>query len=473
VALYTDSLLVYDAGRVQKVTSSDSLEISGGFALSGTFRLGSFPTMPTAVAGGMVYDTTATRPKWSDGTDWLEFGGSLQSAYNLGNTITLSAGSDLDVNFPISGNAGILLDAKGVRSNFTVTNERLDLRSVGSRAGGLQVLLDCTNSSGDSQIVAQANTSVVVQSGASPTYPAYLQLDGGSVFSALEADSDTGAIYIGGTAFNSSINIGTSGARVITIGQSSTLSQVTIQAGNGINITSPDVPVTITGGGFDEGVLVQCLSDDGNVTLYAPDGSVGVIGESISIDGPGTSIRATGTLDLNVSSDSGDVNVLTSSSTSKNITLGSNLAPVVLNTFSALLSQTPTPVGYRLRSEGTSSFVKGDVVRYDNLFLKRSLASGAAAQREVVGIALDNDTETAVRVNTVAGTIVEVNFAAAPSGGVGIPVYLSPSSAGKATHVMPDTAGHRIYRLGTLAKSSPETGGGYLVVFQPQFVMDL
>lgn len=252
MALYTDSLLVYSSGKLTKIAPTDSLAITGGFALGGALKLGPYssPISISAVAGGLIYDSTANEPLWSDGSSWRTFGSlsasTLQDAYDGGPSITLTDGNTLDVNVPLSGVAGITFDSKGVRSNFTVTNERLDLKSVGSFATGTQVLIEATNSAGASQVVIQADSNVLMQTPtASPTLYFLADSDAPTPFIAIEADNNSAGIYIGSEPFNSFVAIGTDGARIIDVGNTNTGTEVNLHAQAGVTVEG-----TLTGDSY-------------------------------------------------------------------------------------------------------------------------------------------------------------------------------------------------------------------------------
>lgn len=143
----------------------------------------------------------------------------------------------------VSGSSFLL--TASTRSQIAVIDERLDLIVTGSRVGGTQILLDATNDSGIAQIIGQATNDVVMQAGsASANYPYYFHADAGAKFTAIEADDATGAIYVGGTGYASSINIGTAGSRNILIGNTSGSTAIDIKAGTAGTTISGALTVT-------------------------------------------------------------------------------------------------------------------------------------------------------------------------------------------------------------------------------------
>lgn len=184
------------------------------------------------------YHAAAVESNFAGG--WIEVGAavapsSLQNAYDVGNTIAMTAGKGSLTVSTSSGNAGVLLDATGVRSNFTVTNERLDLKSVGARAGGTQVLVQATNSAGASQAIVEADSSALMQTptGAGAKYYFESAATASTPFVAMEAEDNTAGIYIGSTAHNSFVAIGSDGVRNISIGNTNGATAVDILAGTG------------------------------------------------------------------------------------------------------------------------------------------------------------------------------------------------------------------------------------------------
>lgn len=380
---------------------------------------------------------------------------SLQDAYDGGDTITLTDGNNFEINAPATGSAGLLLDAKGVRSNLTVTDERLDIKSEGGRSGGLQVLVESTNTAGTSQVFVRAGTSTVLQAGNDP-YPFYVLADAANKAVSIEANDDTGSIFIGGAASNSAISIGSSGQRYITIGNGSGATTVDVNPGIGgfLVDTASTGPISLDANGGASNFTVT----GANLTL-----STATSGNLI--------LQSANAISIGTDASNGSIQIGTSGT--RTISLGSRTAPVIMGS-AVPSSQNGAPVGYRLKSAGTSQFAITEVIRFDSSGnLAKADADGAGIAREVVGIALENDSSSEARVATMYGSVVEVKFASAPSvGDEGKPVYLS-TTAGAATLTQPSELGQRVYKLGVLSSSTIGPNNGYFIVYQPQFIQDI
>jgi hypothetical protein len=182
----------------------------------------------------------------------------LQNAYENGNTITTDVGNGP---FDVSGTQAISLDASAA-SNFTVAGAGLTL---------------ATTTSG-----AVAVTSAGI-----------MDLD---AVGALAINSSGGAIGIGTDADSQAINIGTGGARTVTIGQSSGNYALALNANIG-NLTLD------TGAGgdisLDSGQAGNFTTANGHLTLQASHGSSGgdvnIVGQhGINIDAGAVGAGPTG-----------------------------------------------------------------------------------------------------------------------------------------------------------------------------------
>lgn len=551
------------AGATDYFYSDGTRLLSGSpFVSGGYIGFGTAGSDPAPVLGAVYYNTGTSSLRVSDGVAWSNIGGgasTLQGAYNGGPTITLTNAVSLVVNPPVGvGTAGILLNPRGVRSNFTVTDERLDLISSGARAGGLQVLVEATNSAGTAQVFTQAETSAVLRAGASPVYPYYFYANSTSQFVAMEAEMNAGGIYIGSTAHNSFVAIGTDGVRNISIGNLNAGTNVTLYAGTGnialstanggavaINPLGARSNFTVTNERLDlksvgsrvagTQVLVEATNTSGVAQVVAQADTEVLLQAGVSpaypyyldIDGVSKFVALEAednTGGIYVGSTTHNSFIAIGTDGARNISIGNNNSGTAIVLYAAngvsaqgtlsgnsyvrpgqyATGSLPTGAAgaliydttvsqpkwhngtswqtfgslttvLSLKSSGTSKFSIGHVVRFDSTgTLDKSDASTAGIGREVVGIALDADSALTSQVSTVAGSLVEVLFAASPSvGDEGKPVYLSASTAGTVTLVAPSTPGQRVYRLGVLSSSTVGPNSGYYIIYQPQFVTDL
>lgn len=193
--------------------------------------------------------------------------GGLDPVYS--GSITLSGTKTLSGSLLVSGSEFSILGT--TRSDITVVDDKLDIVVTGSNGGGTQILLDAKNDAGDSLVIAQAGTYAAVQAGGG-VYPYYVVADSTQKYIALEADDATATIYVGGTGYASAINVGSSGERVISVGNTGSATQVVISAG---------ISGTVITGSLNISGTIQT---NNTITLLAqstlPVGSLGMLATS-------------------------------------------------------------------------------------------------------------------------------------------------------------------------------------------------
>lgn len=206
---------VASANLTLSTTTSGTLTLTGASGISATnavtasnyVRVGnlateSFPSA-TGIAGAILFDSGTTSIKYSDGSAWQTFssgaGNSLQSAYAVGNTITLTSARPLVVNgisttndfyVDTTGNIGIgtaspstaklhvrAIGAGGIAVPLllesSTATDFVDVR-LGSNEGGLRISASPTEQ-------ASVSTGAAVQLfGTSSSFPGQLYLDTGS-----------------------------------------------------------------------------------------------------------------------------------------------------------------------------------------------------------------------------------------------------------------------------------------------------
>lgn len=256
-ALFCQSQVTTDTGNTATVTKVDLavLGVSDGSAIKD--NAGAAITVGAVVrayyAAAQVTDFNGT----GAGTGYVEVGAAvaastLQTAYDAGNSITLTGSSDFDINVPTSGTAAITLDANAA-SNFTVAGGNLTLSTTTS--GTL-----AASSAGAMDIDAAA---------------------------ALQINSSGGTIGIGNDAVAQNINVGTgAAARTITIGNTTGASAVALNSGTGdvtASSTNGDIVLDLNTSGY-----VTAEKDFGTVSPGAFDtvleaGFTGIGGNNITV----------------------------------------------------------------------------------------------------------------------------------------------------------------------------------------------
>lgn len=228
-------------------TSASNFTVTGGnltlsTATSGAVAVTSAGVMDLDAASALSINSTGGAINVGDDANAQAINvgtGAAARTITLGNATGATA---IDVNAGTGGitvdttsGGAISIDAVGARSNFTVTDERLDLKSEGNFATGTQVLVEATNSGGTSQVVMQAGSNVLMQvPAAAPTLYFLADADAGTPFVAMEADTNAAGIYIGSEPYNSFIAIGTDGSRNIDIGNTNSGTNIDLYAQAGI-----------------------------------------------------------------------------------------------------------------------------------------------------------------------------------------------------------------------------------------------
>lgn len=140
------------ASKLYLQAGSGNIEVYAPLKLKG-YATGSLPTA-SAMTGAVVYDSTTSSVKYSNGSVWTAFStgsassGTLQQAYDSGNGVTLSSGRPLSVTAPGSGTAAITL-AANENSSFGVTSANL---TIGTTTSGTLALTGATGITADNYI---------------------------------------------------------------------------------------------------------------------------------------------------------------------------------------------------------------------------------------------------------------------------------------------------------------------------------
>ena len=129
--------------------------------------------------------------------------------------------------------------------------------------------------------------------------------------------------------------------------------------------------------------------------------------------------------------------------------------------------------GTSFPSPGTGTFAAAEVLTVDSTGLLIP-ANASGPVKTVVGVALAGDTAVSTKLALTFGSVAETRLDAVPAGAdIGRDVFLSGSAAGRGSLTPPVGVGQRIYRLGVLLGSTAGPNGGFPVLYQPQFIIDL
>ena len=474
--------------------------------------------MRDTATGGALYINTST----GSGTSWVEVvtaapgsaALSLQTSYIGGNTIVTSGGEGP---FDISGTEAISLDASAA-SNFTVDSAPLSMGtttsgavsvtsagimdldaagilSVNSSGGAINVGDDANtgainlgtgaaartitlgNSTGATGIVANVGTGeFAINSTVGALDPVMTLTSTGINGDAAELftgdiDPDTVVTGLAGSLFlrdtgtggelyvNNSTTSGTSWAEVITVGSPAFSLQNAYIGGNTIVTSGAE-------GNFDVSGTEAISLDAGAASNFS------VAGANLTLETTGS-----GTLDLNSAADI-DITFATANATALVIDDGST----TYMTFDSTVAEPAVAVSEFLDIVGSGAgvtltageaLIAGAVVTIEGTSGDVILAdsnTGTTLDGLAIGIAAYGAADTApVKVFTVPGSLIPVNFAAAPAAALnGRPVFVS-QTPGQGITTAPTGSGNVVYIVGILqgadgASTSP------LVMYQPQFI---
>lgn len=275
--------------------------------------------------------------------------------------------------------------------------------------------------------------------------------DAGSLF--FRDEGTTGELYL-----NTSTGSGTTWSQISTGDTTETL-QEAYEAGNAIVTDS-------TNGDFDVSGTEAISLDAGLASNFTVDGATLTLSTTTS-----------GTLDL-TSADDIQMTFETNNATAMVIDDGTNNFMTFDSTTGDLAVEVNqfldiTGSGSGITLTANATIAAGDVVTIEGTSGDAILAdsnTGTTIDGLAIGIAATAATASnPVKVYTVPGSLVPVNFAAAPAAAQnGRPVYVS-QTAGEGTLTAPTGSGNVVYVIGILQGADGVTTSPN-VVYQPQFI---
>lgn len=233
------------------VADGSTISSSGGAITEGRFAFG-YGSTASAFSSGYSEIGASSTP-------------TLQSVYNAGATITLTNGNDLAVAKPTSGTAAISLQANAA-SKLEAVGAALSVKTTTSGA------LDVTSA-------------------------AAMDIDAAD---ALQINSSGGAVQIANDNVNHALDLGTAGARTISIGSSSATSAA-VAASGAVSLTSANGNAVLSAAnGIIDAQDVVMFSKAGGIVNSVADGVS--IGNLLYVDSSGIFQKAdndgSGTLEL-------------------------------------------------------------------------------------------------------------------------------------------------------------------------------
>jgi hypothetical protein len=276
--------------------SGGGLTKSGGSAIS---------------AGVFCYNYQAGATESSFASSWTEISTvtqSLQAAYNGGASIQLAGGSDLAISKPTGGGQAAVSITTNKASKFEVDAAGLTLSTINSGTVAISSAGAATID-GTSFSIDGTGTSNVTATGGNLTLSTATSGDlllssvaAGDFQTAgnLTIDSSGGSIGIGTDSATGAINIGTVGARTLSIGSGSATSASVTASGN-VSLVSSDNVVLTAGAGDVVQVTSNLRIDEEAGTLISTADGIAA-GDIVYIDSSGICQKAdnngSGTLEV-------------------------------------------------------------------------------------------------------------------------------------------------------------------------------
>lgn len=437
---------------------------------------------------------------------------SLQEAYVVGNTITTDA-TNGDIDFVIGDTAAREFSVQTGTNNqgditFGNAGANLNLRHyTGNFAGDINVSGATQSLSADNgQFVisgesALANSIAVTEgSGGAGEAVLIVGLGAGGTSGGLKLDDGTGEITIDAGGYSDSsmltyafapatsfdvesaaVSIGTdaTAGTTFTVGESSALNTISMDAGTGgVTILADDnSSIDVSGGTMSVAGIGLSLEagtgsfelkgdTDSNIELNAGAAGqayLGIYADNSAGDGlVSLGMKSDGTAGADVVGISGDINIM------GRIATPASAADLATDAYRK-------PMGVYM--EAKAAITVGQVLcLQSNVNLQRVQAAEAnAAQdndRRFFGIALEaaGAAGDILGVATVAGSIAFVKFDVNPAtADVGKPVYIH-TTAGDASLTAPTASASSVVKIGLLMGDTADGNGNFAVMLQPQFI---
>jgi hypothetical protein len=298
-------------------------------------------------------------------------------------------------------------------------------------------------------------------------------------------NSTSGTLSLGTTASTQAINIGTAGARVITIGQGAGTGPTIVLNGttNSLDLSSSSALNLATGGSTAEfqaptiNIGTESSGDYANTNINLGTSSSVIALALKDNQSSAFSISEAGTKYIDLSTANGAEELVLSA---PNMMVGSASG-------AKLTIPAETTVGTQVENGSGSILAVGTVVS-----MKATGTPSVGGSRPYVSLADANATDVGERsfagvvVESIAigdtgraasiqGSVVAATFLSAskPSAGQrGLPCYLS-TTPGKLTMTAPDVPGVRVFIVGYVVSTTAVSGDNFYIQLMPQVIADV
>ena len=328
--------------------------------------------------------------------------GTLQEAYEAGNTINATAGEGdigftlTSADFTVDGLNDFLIGASTALANFTVDAGVISLDSTddsnftmtANDAGAKTLTIAATNAGAGNGNVAISADGTVDMDGAGD----------------VSVNSSGGAINIGDDADTGAINVGTgAAARNIAIGNATGATALDIDSGTGGTTIDSTGTISIDGVGnsnftTDAGDLTLSTTTSGDVNVNSVDAVSVTSGTTTDIQSTGnvTVDSSGGDIGIGTDADTGAINIGTAASSrviGVGNTTGTTATTVSAGTGGITLDATTTTVTGNLHVMGTTTTIDSEIVNVADNFLY--LNDGYTSTSGLSGGTVTNNSATA------------------------------------------------------------------------------
>lgn len=509
MATYENKLVVFEAGQLKKISSSDNLSIGGALKIGGNLEvvgdvisrsnvnvtvsdsfidLGVGPAGTSAAPGGA---TVTTKRVGSEFTVSAFTAGVLAtSAPKVTVSADASALADGDIvevwntSSDGSSNTGLfLVKSIGGSGNVEITLYGIGGSSLPSYLPFAQNQLVTVASESGAKIAKVAVAALVVADGSTISSSGGAITEGRFAFAygSVASSFSTGYSEIGAsstptlqTVYNAGATITLTNGNDLTVAKpTSGTAAISLQANaaSKLEVVNAALSVkTTTGGALDVTSAAALDIDSADaLAINAASGTISIGNDNVNHD---INVGTAGARTIAVGSSSATAASVTASGDVSVVSANGN---VVLNAVAGgkIDAQDTVILGSAAGIELSvaTGVVIGNLMYVDSSGVFQKADNDGSGTLEVDGVALQANSSGSTatkRVATVMGSVAAVKFTSAPS--AGDIAYLS-ATAGQATTTAP-TSG-RVIRIGKVVSGTADANSNYSVIFKPQYIADV